>query len=673
MVAEPTAYNIGQWGLTQDDYGKPWFVQAGLEAGPVNFEMPILYGQSELEGKFTPGFMDVWPLVATMDYQGGPVRVRETDKTLNHFTATCGPDIFRGDRLPPDLRGDLLFCEPVGRLIRRAKVNIKEGFTTLINPYESQKSEFIRSTDPNFRPVNLVTAPDGTLYIVDMYHGIIQESAWTAPGSYLRGVILEHGMDKNIGRGRIWRLVHEDFPPGQQPSFLNETPAQLVAHLEHPNGWWRDNAQKLLVLRQDKSVAPALARMADSNTNPLARIHALWTLEGLDAVDSELLRKSLTDSNPQVRATAIRVAESVTKLGDALMPELLGLVNDPDPAVVLQLLMTSTRLKWPESSSLITSALSTNQLLGVQKIAPVLAKSVTPQAAPEIFTEAEKAQLHRGEQIYQQLCFSCHGPDGKGAPLAGAPAGTTMAPSLAGAPLVVGPRDGVINLVLKGLDGPVDGKKYTALMVPMQGSDDAWIAAVISYIRNSFGNSASLVETNDVARLRGMFTERTAPWTVPELLTTLPEALGDRSRWKVTASHNEMAAALAIDGDGGTRFDTRAGQVPGMWFEIMLSADTLVSGILLDSGAGSRDYARGYEVTLSADGRTWGQPVAAGHGTGALTEIVFPPATAKYIRVTQTSRTPGHYWSIQEIQVYKPAPPIPRSILAKKATPSVFE
>ena len=84
-------------------------------------------------------------------------------------------------------------------------------------------------------------------------------------------------------RGRIWRLVHDTSKPGPQPAMYTETPAQLVAHLEHPNGWWRDTAQKLLVLKQDKSVVPALTAMARTNPNYLARLHALWTLEGLDA------------------------------------------------------------------------------------------------------------------------------------------------------------------------------------------------------------------------------------------------------------------------------------------------------------------------------------------------------------------------------------------------------
>ena len=193
-----TAPNGGQWGLTQDDYGKVWFVDAGGERGPINFQTPIQYGAFNVRDQFEPDFDTVWPAGRGLsDMEGGQFRVRMPIGVLNHFTATCGQDVFRGDRLPDDLRGDLLFAEPVGRLIRRAKVVVTEGLTQLQNAYP--RSEFISSTDPLFRPVNMVTAPDGTLYIVDMYQGIIQESEWTPRGSYLRKKIEQYQMDKVIG------------------------------------------------------------------------------------------------------------------------------------------------------------------------------------------------------------------------------------------------------------------------------------------------------------------------------------------------------------------------------------------------------------------------------------------------------------------------------------------
>ena len=197
------------------------------------------------------------------------MRVRMPDGTLNQITGAAGPEIYRGDRLPKDLVGDLLFTEPVGRIVRRAKVVVTDGLTQLRNAYP--KSEFMRSTDPLFRPVNVANAPDGTIYLTDMYTGIIQEAQFVGPGTYLRRKVEQYALDKVHNKGRIWRIRHDGVEPDRtMPRMYAETAAQLVAHLEHPNGWWRDTAQKLLVLRQDKSVVPALETMVRTSTNQLA-------------------------------------------------------------------------------------------------------------------------------------------------------------------------------------------------------------------------------------------------------------------------------------------------------------------------------------------------------------------------------------------------------------------
>ncbi len=87
---------------------------------------------------------------------------------------------------------------------------------------------------------------------------------------------------------------------------LDEKPAQLVEHLEHPNGWWRDTAQRMLIVKGDKSVVPALQTMMEKSKNPLARMHAMWTLEGLGALTPEMIHSKLHDENPMVRASNIR-------------------------------------------------------------------------------------------------------------------------------------------------------------------------------------------------------------------------------------------------------------------------------------------------------------------------------------------------------------------------------
>ena len=527
-LKEVTAPNGGQWGLSQDDHGKQWFI-GGAERGPLNFQQPILYGAFNVDGQTGPDFSEVWPLVGLADVQGGAERFRPSDKTLNHFTSPCGSDIVRGDRLPADLRGDLLMCEPVGRLIRRAKVTGRDGVTYLKNAHD--KSEFIRSTDPNFRPVNIATAPDGTLYIVDMYRGVVQEAVAIREGSYLRKVVKQYGLEKNIGRGRIWRLVHESAKPGPQPHMLDETPAQLVAHLDHPNGWWRDAAQKLLVIQQDKSVVPALTAMAGTHANPLARLHALWTLEGLDAAAPDIIRGKLKDSDPHLRAAAIRVSETFFKKGDmALHSDVESMTRDPNPGVVIQAMMTAKLLGWPGISRVIGNLIATHPSRGVQEIGRQLLQPPSPYLTDDLFTAAEKSSLSAGEVTYQSLCFACHGIAGAGAPAEGAPKGTTLAPPLAGSKIVLGQPDQSILVLLHGLTGPVNGKTYLTQMVPMSGNNDRWIATVLSYIRNSFGNRAPFISAADVARVRAATANRGGPPTVEEVQALAAKSPNNQQR-----------------------------------------------------------------------------------------------------------------------------------------------
>ena len=170
---EPTAVNGGQWGLAQDDHGKLWWSNAGAEKGLFHFQTHVLYGAMDIDGQFDPGFMEVWPAAGMADFQGGPPRSRP-DKTLNHFTGCGGQEVFRGDRLPADLRGDVLLPEPVGRLIRRARVVDKDGMTYVSNPYQAEHAEFIRSTDPYFRPSTRPRVPTAA------------STSWTCTGASSR-------------------------------------------------------------------------------------------------------------------------------------------------------------------------------------------------------------------------------------------------------------------------------------------------------------------------------------------------------------------------------------------------------------------------------------------------------------------------------------------------------
>ena len=647
----------GQWGLTHDDVGRIFYSSAGGENPATDFQQPLVYGRISLPGEQAPGFREVFPIDNVPDTQGGRGRLR-ANNTLNRFTASCGQSVYRGDRLPKDLHGDLFICEPVGRLVRRAKVSNDAGRIVVSNAY--LENEFIRSSDPNFRPVNSATGPDGCLYIVDMYRGIIQEGNWVRGGSYLRGVVQEYELDKNVGRGRIFRIDHATTQRGPQPRMLDETPAQLVAHLSHPNGWWRSEAQKLIILNGDKSVAPMLEAIVRTSKLPLGRLHALWTLEGLATVKTDLLDDALLDKDARVRAAGLRISEAVLESNRSLDSRIVGLMNDKHPDVAIQMLLSVSRGGHPQAEE-ISAAIVKNHAdnSSVVNIANQLRARMEAMIAERKKLEEIRRRnalladsIVRGKAIYTTLCVTCHGPDGKGRPSVDAK-GLMLAPPLAGSPRVRGHRERLTRILLNGLIGPVDEKTYAGgLMLPMGGNSDQWIADVATFIRNSWGNQAPLIEADDVGRVRTASSKRVAPWTLAELRLFDPPPFENRSAWKLSASHGNSKVSLAIDGNSSTRWDTAATQRPGMWFQIILPEPAQVLALTLDTRGSRDDYPRRYHVQTSSDGKIWSDKVGEGVGFNPITEIELnSPSPVSHIRVTQTGSSSSKYWSIHDLMI----------------------
>ncbi len=609
------------------------------------------------------------------------------------------------------MNGDLLFADPVGRFVRRSKIVKTEGLTQVRNAYPG--SEFITSTDPLFRPVNIKQGPDGAIYILDMYHGIIQDATWTGRGTYLRYKIQQYGLDKVINHGRIWRLRYDGVPAGTAevgggqpaipaielgrtwPRMNDETPAQLVAHLTDPKGWWRDTAQRLLVLKQDKSVVPALQQMVRGGVRPgsdptgsdpgltplVGRFHAMWTLEGLGALDAALVREQMKDANPRIRIQAIRASETLYKAGNRTFDaDYHALAKDPDTDVAIQAMLTLGLFKAPDLGDVVKATQAASKARGVKEIGDFLLKPPAAVAGSATLTPEEMKVIEDGSGIYQSLCFSCHANDGRGTPLAGGAPGAMMAPPLAGSPRVNGHRDYVIKVLLKGMTGPLgEGTASAAeIMQPMGSNTDAWIASIASYVRSSFGNAGGMVTPADVGRVRAATASRKNPWTLKELEPTLPRRIEGQAAWKLTASHSPESAAVALT----TRpWTTGAPQAPGMWFQVELAQPAMLTEIEFDSpappagrggGAGrgaaaggggaapvppSVPFPRGYRVEVSLDGTKWGQPVAEGKGSGAHAAITFAPVRAKFVRITQTDTVENApNWAISNLRVFEAGP-----------------
>ena len=514
----------GQWGLTHDNYGRLFFSRAGGENAGSGFQINPKYGALEFsdaysEEKFSP----VWSLISNPDVQGGKNRLRR-DSTLNHFTAANGQCIFRGDRLPADLVGDYLINEPVARIIRRAKVINIDGKTHLENAYD--RKEFIASTDFYFRPVNTYTGPDGLLYIVDMNRGIIQESNWTPKGSFLRGKIDYYGIAKINQRGRIWRLVHDGFKPDTKPKMLDVPANTLVNYLDHPNGWWRDNAQKQIIILGDKSIVPLLIQMAigQKNVSALGRLHALWTLEGLNEINKDIIYATLKDADLQIRKAAIWISERYIKQDDNDMIAQVGkLQSDEHYDVKTQLVLSLGASKNELAQQIVQNILSQNPNNEMLKSAKT---SINRNEDAKIygaklagFSVADRKLILNGAEIYKSMCSPCHGDDGKGLP-------THAAPALRGAKHVNADKDLIIRILLHGLKGPIEGKTYPSEMAAMKDNTDEWLASVLSYVRYEFvGTSirvgktrqSAVIQPADVKKLRAQHAKVKKAWTIEDL------------------------------------------------------------------------------------------------------------------------------------------------------------
>jgi len=681
LLKEPTGPNSSQWGVTQDDDGKVWF-QGGASGMVGYFQFPVHYGNFAWPEQYEPDLNIVWGAPHRVgDIQAGLPGTRMPDGSLIYATAAAGNEVYRGDRLPKDLVGDYLHGEVVARVVRRLRPTKIEGLTQLRNVYPG--SEFIKSMDPLFRPTDVTTGPDGALYITDMYRGMIEGAEWAKEGTYLREKIKQYQLDKIVHHGRIWRLTYDGIARDRtRPRMLAETPAQLVAHLSHPNGWWRDTAQRLLVLKQDKSVVPALQRMVRTSNNLLARFHALWTLEGLGALDAALTREALHDPQARLRIQALRASETLYKAGDhSFEGDYRTLLKDSDTDVVIQAMLTMNVLKVADTPAAVKTAMGENKARGVQFVGDriVAATAAAGRGGGRGgMTPEQQNSLERGGTIYNEVCFACHGPDGRGTPTPGGAAGSLVAPSLAGSPRVNGHRDYAIKAILHGLSGPIDGKTYPQVMVAMGTNKDQWVADVASYVRNAFGNSGPLATAGDVERVRAT-TGTHAAWTIPELEASLPHALVADSTWKVTASHDARPAPQA-NAEGGYNYastaagalnfmgwTTGAPQQPGMWFQIELPAPVRLTEIQFTSSTiGGRGgtapvstFPRRFQVQVSTDGATWTEPVAEGEGSPGVTSIAFAPVTARFVRITQTATVEnGPPWSMRMLRLYEaPANP----------------
>ena len=352
--------NRGQWGLTQDNDGRVYRI---FNTDPlyVDYLKPVYYARNPNMTR-TRGLYDlivdadksrIWPARPTFGVNRGyrSENYRE-DGSQFYYGGVSSPMIYRDTSLPADMQGQPFVVDGPTNLVHLLRfATDSEGGRSASDFYE--KGEFLTSTDERFRPVSLTPGWDGTFYINDMYRGVSQDGPLQT--DYLRNYILDNDLWKGINYGRIYRVVHEGMTTHSKPRMSQQTPAELVTHLSHPSGWWRDKAQQLLVQRGDSSVVPALKKLVEAAPDARTRHHALWTLNGLGVTDAKIVERALEDADPALRASAVRLSEERLRAGDrATLARVLELARDPNIEV-----------RWQVAASL-------GELPAAQRIEPLL-------------------------------------------------------------------------------------------------------------------------------------------------------------------------------------------------------------------------------------------------------------------------------------------------------------
>jgi putative membrane-bound dehydrogenase-like protein len=260
------------------------------------------------------------------------------------FTSACALTVYTGGAFPDGYEGTTFIAEPVHNLVHRDVLTAKGS--TFVASRARTDMEFLASQDSWFRPVNFYVGPEGALYVIDYYRPYIEHPEWASSDLQKTPEVLSTGKD----RGRIYRVVATTGAAAtrttMRPKLGSAADAQLVEALESPNVWWRRTAQRLLVHGRRRDATPALAALASARPSATARLHALWTLEGLDQLNAAQVVQALQDPDPGVRENAVVLSERWLAQ-PAVSEALLAMSTDGNARVRFQLLATLGSIDTP--------------------------------------------------------------------------------------------------------------------------------------------------------------------------------------------------------------------------------------------------------------------------------------------------------------------------------------
>jgi mono/diheme cytochrome c family protein/glucose/arabinose dehydrogenase len=367
----------GQWGISQDDRGRLFYdynsdplrydalpsryLARNPDAGaPRGTNLQVVQDLSVRPSRTTPG--------VNRGYRPGFL----VEGKLKEATAVCSPWIFRGGTFESPYAGAAFVCEPAANLVLAYALDddagALAGHALRHGGADGEELDFLTSTDERFRPVALCDGPDGALYIADMYRGLIQHRLFVT--TFLKQQVEARGLEQPIAHGRIWR-VRRTAAPRPEPLALGDAAwADLAAALSSDNGWVRDRVQQIFVEEgaEELKAKTALRNLLAGDAPPLARVHALWALAGMRALQPELVLAALSHADPRVREAALRAGEPFAS--DArILARWLELARDPKSGLRTQVLLSLGELHTPRAEQALADLLLENAPSPIERFA----------------------------------------------------------------------------------------------------------------------------------------------------------------------------------------------------------------------------------------------------------------------------------------------------------------
>jgi mono/diheme cytochrome c family protein/glucose/arabinose dehydrogenase len=532
--------NRGQWGITRDNLGRiyhnsnsallngdrllPNLLRGNPAVKPKAKITTGLGGNKVYPGRVTPGINRAY--VSRKNGYDADTLDPSTHKLID-ATGACGPVIYRGNQFPQSYDQAAFVCESAAQLVKLIHIERQDGNLKGSHPLKDR--DFLTSTDERFRPVNLYNAPDGSIYLLDMYHGIIQHKTYMT--TYLRKQTLDRQLDgPGVGHGRIYRIRAEKIPLTKVEDLTKASIESLVQKLGSPVGAVRDLAQRELI---DRKADPSpIAAALPSPANELHTIHLIWTLEGLGALKASHLKPALASGKEDLVISALYASISLTDsernllssditrtlANNATLPYVaraLASIDTPEAQQTLvNLLVKNTKHEFITAASLSGLGKNaelfekTNQGRFKEKTFDQLLKQAKQGPKKEIDPKSllkgdHLASFERGKNLFTTTaaCIGCHGADGAGL--------ENLGPQLVQSDWVTGDPSRLVKVLLHGLSGPIhiNGKSFTPLgVMPGLGQNpaikDKDIADIATYIRANWSNRASAIDPKTVTEIR---------------------------------------------------------------------------------------------------------------------------------------------------------------------------